>query len=80
MTGDDEVLLADGFEDALIGIGWQFSRRLAVYDLDRCIEILMGQGLDYEEAVEHFDYNVLGAYVGPNTPVFVSREVDSDAD
>ena len=27
--------------------------------------------MDYEEAVEFFDFNVTGAYVGENTPVFL---------
>jgi hypothetical protein len=26
-----------------------------------------------EEAIEHFDYNVTGAYMGDNTPVFIER-------
>jgi hypothetical protein len=73
-----EALYADGFEDALIGLGWQCHQRVAVYDMDRCIEILVGQGMSYEEAVEFFHFNVVGTYAGPATPIFVSVEVVSN--
>ena len=66
------VLLADGFEEALIGIGNQFDTSLAVYDIDKCFEILRSRdGMSEEEAVEFFSYNVQGAYVGESTPVFI---------
>ena len=38
--GDDySILLADGLDEAFIGIGWQFNTPLAMYDRDKCIEI-----------------------------------------
>ena len=67
-----EALLADGFEDALIGVGQQFDKALAVYDRQKCIEILMERdGMSDEEAVEYFEYNVTGAWVGEYTPIFL---------
>jgi hypothetical protein len=72
--GDDySILLADGLDEAFIGIGWQFSVPLAVYDRDKCIEILESQGMTPEEAQEYFYFNTQGAYVGEQTPVFVER-------
>ena len=68
---DMEILLADGFDDAFIGIGQQFSKFMAVYDKLKCIEILSDQGMSEEEAEEYMDYNVTGAYMGENTPVFI---------
>lgn len=66
-----EALLADGFEDAFIGICNRFGQEpLAAYDYDKCIEVLM-RDMSHEEAVEYFDYNVIGAWMGTNTPVFV---------
>ncbi|MEV6987002.1 hypothetical protein AB0M95_37900 [Sphaerisporangium sp. NPDC051017] len=71
---DGEALLADGFEDALIGMaeGWFGNSRrvVALYDLALCLRVLLGWGMDEEEAGEWIDYNVTGAYVGPSTPVF----------
>jgi hypothetical protein len=69
---ETEVLFADGFEDALVGTGFQFNNELAVYDYQKCIEILMRDGIDEEDAHDHMSFNVLGAWVGPNTPVFMN--------
>ena len=66
------ALMATGFEEALIGFGYQFNKPLAVYDRNKCLNILMSTGMDYEEAVEYFEFNVVGSYVGETTPVFIS--------
>ena len=72
--GDDySILLADGLDEAFIGIGWQFNTPLAVYDQDKCIEILESQGMTPEEAQEYFYFNTQGAYVGEQTPIFLER-------
>ena len=69
---DPETLLADGFEEALIGYGTRFSYGVAVYSTSKCLDILMERdGMTYEEAMEYFTFNVTGAYVGENTPVFL---------
>lgn len=74
---NEEALCADGFEDAYLG--WAESRwvreggpAVAVYSRRKCIQILMKRdGMSEEEAVEFFEFNVEGAYVGPNTPIFL---------
>ena len=73
---EDGLLLADGFEEAFIGTGRRLcscgSNTVAVYDVDECIAVLMRRDkMSYEEAVEFFEFNVSGAYVGPRTPMFV---------
>lgn len=69
-----EMLLADGFEEALIGYGERCGTPpLAIYDVDKCIEILVKRDeMSYEEAWDYFSYNTLGAYMGVNTPIFVT--------
>ena len=67
----DEALLADGFSEALIGMGNRSPYDVAVYDYGKCIEILT-RDMPHEDAVEYFDFNVSGAYVGEHTPVFVT--------
>lgn len=69
---DEEFLQADGFDDALLGVVTDFNSepRLA-YSRKLCLDILMKQSMDYDEALEYFDYNVQGAYVGEKTPVWV---------
>jgi hypothetical protein len=71
----EKALLASGFEDALIGIGQQFNQELAIYDYDKCVEILMKRdGMSYYDANDFMEYNVIGAYVGPGTPVFLEKD------
>lgn len=68
---ENGALLADGFEPALIGWVEQFtSGPLALYDRQRCIDILMKDGLSWEEADEYFTFNVTGAWTGDGTPAF----------
>ena len=70
-----EPLEADGLEDALIGTGWQFGQALMVYSVKKVLEILMTRdGMSHEEAREFYEFNIVGAYVGPGTPVFVEDE------
>jgi hypothetical protein len=40
-----------------------------IYSVSKCIEILEKQ-MSKEEAVEHFNFNVSGAYVGEKTPIW----------
>ena len=71
---NEEALLADGFEDAFLGICQVYGRPpLATYDRDKCIEVLVKRdGMTDEEAVEFFDFNVVGAWVGENTPIYLT--------
>jgi hypothetical protein len=73
--GEYTVIFADGFEDALLGVVQQFSNTPVVcYDYDKCIEVLMSRdGMPYEEAVEYFEFNTIGAWVGTSTPFFLIR-------
>ena len=71
---DDEIIIYEGFDDAIVGIMERFgNERYLVYDYDKCLQILEGQGMDREGAIEYFDFNVLGAWVGEKTPGFLAR-------
>lgn len=72
----ENVLTADGFDDAVIGIEPMTMR--VVYDIDKVIEILMDQGMDHDEAVEYYEFNIVGAYVGEQTPLFVNTYAGRD--
>ncbi len=69
---EDEVLVADGFDEAIIGIDSN-SMRL-IYSVSKCIEIL-SKDMDEEEAVEYFDFNVRGSYVGEKTPIWCTDDL-----
>ena len=67
---EEEILIADGFDEAIIGIE-DTSMRL-IYSIEKCIDILIAEGLTEEEAIEHFEFNVRGSYVGEQTPIWCS--------
>jgi hypothetical protein len=64
---DEELLVADGFDSAIIGID-ETSMRI-IYSTSKCIEILE-ENMSREEAIEFFYYNVKGSYVGEKTPIW----------
>ena len=71
---NEEAYLADGFEDAFLGICEVYGRLpTAVYDKDKCLEILVQRdGMTDEEAMEFFEFNVAGAWVGEGTPAYLT--------
>ncbi len=68
-----EALLCDGFDEAIIGMAERINLGPVVaYDVDKMLDIMVERdGMTYEDAVEYFDYNILGAWMGENTPVYV---------
>jgi hypothetical protein len=64
---DESFLKADGFDKAIIGVD-NNSHKL-VYSVSKCIDILC-EDMSEEDALEHFAYNVSGAYVGEQTPIW----------
>lgn len=70
LASDEQILLADGFEDAFIGIGRRFGKPVAVYDRLKCVEQIAKE-MPQEDADEYFSFNVEGAFVGEQTPIFM---------
>ena len=65
---DEEFLKADGFDEAIIGVDTKELR--LVYSVSKCLEILE-KDMTFDEALEYFEYNVSGAYMGEKTPIWV---------
>ena len=65
---DEELLFVDGFDTAIIGIDTVNYR--VVYNKEIMIEVLIAEGMSYEDALEHFSYNIEGASVGEKTPIY----------
>jgi hypothetical protein len=66
---DEDFLVADGFDEAIIGVD-TMSMRL-IYSVTKCISILcLDEGMEVEDAIEHFEYNVRGSYMGEKTPIW----------
>ena len=65
---DEQFLIADGLDDAVIGLD-ESTMRL-IYSTSKSIQILMENGLNPEDAIEFFEYNIKGAYMGEKTPIW----------
>lgn len=66
----DDVLFADGLDDAIIGFDPNLWR--VVYSRNKCIECIRKEDeMSEEDAIEHLEYNTFNAYVGDKTPVWV---------
>lgn len=70
------------FMGCAVGVisGAGLSDRLC-YDYDKCVQVFVERdGMSLEDAEEYFQFNVLGAYVGDRTPVFLwNRELEKSA-
>lgn len=70
LIGDVELVTADGFDDAILGIDSKSFR--VIYDADEMVEILMeDEGMSEEDALEHLDFNVFNAWIGDQTPIYL---------
>ena len=67
-----DLLKADGFDEAIIGVVERLGTQAICYDTEKVIEILM-RDMPEEEAWEYFQYNIAGAWVGEHTPFFLTR-------
>jgi len=69
---EPEALKVDGMDAALIGVGQQFNKHFLIYSMAKVIEILMDRdGMTEIDALEFFNFNIVGAYMGEFTPVFL---------
>lgn len=70
---DEETMFADGLDDAIIAISRDSinGKYRVVYDVARIVQVLINdQGMDEDEAYEHMEFNIIGAYVGEMTPIW----------
>jgi hypothetical protein len=71
---EEDFMIADGFDDAIIGIDTQSLR--VIYSVTMCLKVLIEQdGMTLEEAKEYFDFNVSGAFVGESTPIWCEDDL-----
>lgn len=66
----EELLFADGYDDAILGVVYRDHVNVVIYDRTKVLQILE-KDMSPEDAVEFFEFNVSGAYVGPQTPIFL---------
>jgi hypothetical protein len=70
----EDLLLMDGYDDCLVGVCLRFGQEpIAIYDRSKVIRRLMKDGMTEEEAVEFYEVNQIGAWMGDQTPCFLDR-------
>lgn len=71
---EDELLFADGFYNAVMGVASRAGQPdVVAYDYEKCVQILVERDdMTEEEALEYMEFNVVGAFVGERTPVFIT--------
>ena len=71
---DAELLFLseEEFDEAIIGVSERIGGEPVVaYDTTKLVEVL-SRTMSVDEAYEYFEFNILGAYVGERTPMFVT--------
>ena len=86
---NEEALIIDGFDSAIIGMAERINLGpIIAYDVEKIIEILAND-MEVEEddlvddqsieelkismAYDYFYFNIHGAWMGENTPIFISK-------
>jgi len=74
--GDELIFLSEKYYDkCIVGIVEIFGRPPVVcYDKKLLLETMVEEGMEnLEDALEHFEFNVLGSWMGELTPVFLTK-------
>jgi len=72
MFPEEDILKADGYDDCILGFdySWDGTIRL-IYSVNSILNILINENdMDEDEAIEYFEFNIRGAYVGEKTPIW----------
>lgn len=78
---DEDLEVATGFDEAIIGVSDTFSAPKIVYSVTKCLEILETEhGMSPQDAMEYFDFNVSGGYIGEKTPIWCDDRYDDEGE
>jgi hypothetical protein len=72
------ALLIDGFDNCIVGITEEFGGIVRIlYSTKKIVETLMvNSEMSEEDAFEYFNYNIYGAYMGEQTPIYLMDYLD----
>lgn len=73
------MLRIEGHDDAILGpaLAWTPEGRtfVLVYDAEAIRDTLMTRdGMSFEDAREFIEFNIEGAYLGPDTPILLWKD------
>jgi hypothetical protein len=76
MAGELDVMLTvmDGYDDCIEGVVERFNLPpIVCYNKTKIIRKLMKDNMTEEAAHEFYEFNQIGAWVGENTPCFITK-------
>lgn len=74
LDSDYMPFVEDGFDDAVLGITSGYDGPIqVVYSRQRCIDLLIAQGMTPDAAEEYFVFKVAGTYTGAPMPLFIEE-------
>jgi hypothetical protein len=65
-----DLLTLDGFDEAIIGVVERIDLLVVCYDKRKILKIL-SRDMSEMQALEYYEFNILGAYMGESTPVYL---------
>jgi hypothetical protein len=77
MFPESEILKCDGYDDCILGYdyNWDGNIRL-IYSIKAILDKMVKEdGISDEEAIEHFEFNFRGAYMGEKTPIWCQDDL-----
>jgi hypothetical protein len=69
---DQEILKADGFDNCILGYDYSPEGNIRlIYSVKKILDSLVAdEEMNEEDAIEYFEYNIRGGYVGDQTPIW----------
>ena len=69
----------EDFDPCIVGIARRFNDCVLAYDIDLIIAMLVRRdGMEVDEAIDHFEFNIIGGWYGNATPVFLHSVASGD--
>lgn len=76
LTFNKDALFVDGYDEAIIGIAYNVENKpIVAYDKNKMLEIMVSEGDEFIDALEHYYYNIHGGWLGVGTPIFIQKEL-----
>ena len=87
----DDLIFWDNLDEAIIGVAERINLSVVAYDTGKILEILMRdmevddsdleegetrESIQYQMALEYYEFNILGAWVGDYTPVHIRLSLE----
>ena len=72
MFPDEEILKCDGYDDCILGYDFGTGENIRlIYSVNMMLEQMVNEdGLSDLDAIEHFEFNIRGSYMGEKTPIW----------